>query len=1060
MASSAGSSIRIALDLVATGSGAASISTLIYALSSLLNVTAPAATAADQLSAALAKQEKAIQGVAEAEAAAAALVADAQAAALAKTDSAQAAYDAILVGSNTKLDAYTQSLLQEEQALQSVALAKTDLADAQAILSGDNALVGPASAYRNDVAYEQQMSANLSAAQSSATAATIQRQQAQEAYNVEQQRLEAVAAQQRVAAQAKLDATSLSGEQQVAAAQAAGQARIDAATAAAANAQLGVQEAQAGVQAEQAAASLGIYSAALVAAAADAAIFDLALKNIIDSASQLQFSSAQMDLALHGTQAQIDALNPAIIQWADNSLYTTSQVHNLVQALSEKGMDVSAILNGNGQAAINFGEATNSDAVPAANALGAALQIFSSQGLTATEAANLLTGAYYNGVPSAQELQTAMEDAGGQAVVMGVSMKDLLTTIDLLAQAGMPASSSALSLRYMLQTLADPTNKAATDMNYLGLTIVNRTSPAVRKLEADLYGAGVKAATAAATGFDGTSVGLNNMFKEAQKLGYIPLNETFNAWAISSGAMSSKLFDAKGNFKGLGEAINQILTTVQKKSHGNKELATVLIGDMFNVRSGRAAEILANMKDFAAKYNKVSGEIGNTSASKDASKLLDTLHGASQELKTTLTSLSASAGAPLLQFLTHLVQGINQFASSLMKNHPHLVQFMGIFIAIGAVLATVVAIILVVVVVFMVVAAVVGGPVLAAFGIVLIIIPIVAAIAALIIMNWGKLTKFFSGLAKDIGAFFSHLGAKFHEGVIYAELYAVMLWFEVQAKFHQGIEWVENAVKNGFNTVVGWFSWLYNHNYYFKKLVDFVKLHFMKLLVEAEVIWHKITAKIEQAWQSITRTVSNAINGVKTKLSEGWHNVVTGAQEAWKSFVSKITTNPVTTALGHIKDAFTHFMTNLATNATNWGRNLIQNLINGINDKLAGLSGTVSHVAGTIWKFLGFHSPTKEGPGSDADTWGPNLIRMYAQGITSSTPFLVTALSQAANLTRFALTQGMLPGGVLLGGNQAAIGGGGTQVVNVSVGSQPLFQLMMNHLTGQLQINGLGRMLN
>jgi len=73
----------------------------------------------------------------------------------------------------------------------------------------------------------------------------------------------------------------------------------------------------------------------------------------------------------------------------------------------------------------------------------------------------------------------------------------------------------------------------------------------------------------------------------------------------------------------------------------------------------------------------------------------------------------------------------------------------------------------------------------------------------------------------------------------------------------------------------------------------------------------------------------------------------------------------------------------LVKNALSWGSNLIGNIIQGIQDKWNDLTETVGSVADIISNYLGFHSPTKKGPGSDADTWTPNLISMLAGGLSS-----------------------------------------------------------------------------
>ena len=834
--------------------------------------------------------------------------------------------------------------------------------------------------------------------------------------------------------------------------------------------------------------------AAAAGAALDAYMFDSALRTVVDDASQLQFSSTQMDLALHGTAEQIAELNPAIIQWADNSLYTTAQVHQLVQALSEHGLDVTSILHGDGQAAIQLGEAIGGDPVESADLLASALQEFSSQGLTATDAANTLTAAYYNGIPSATELQTALQEVGGQAATMGVPFKDLATTLDLLAQSGMSGASAGTSLRYVLQNIADPTTKAATDMNFLGLTVVNTTSPAFRRLKSELDNAGA-AGQAAVAGFDGTSVGLNAMFKAAQKLGLLPLNETFNQWATASGAMSSKLFDAQGKFIGLQGTIEQIVAAIQSKAKGNPELASQMISDMFNVRSGRAIQLLTNVTNFKDHYNRVFAEIGKTSASKDAQTELDTLQGSTAELKTTLTSLGASIGNSLLPPLTQLVQHLNQFAGWVMKLNPDLLKFMGIFLAVGAVLSTVVAIVLVLVVVFAVVAAVAGTAILVTFGVVIVVIIAVAAVIALLIVKWQGIIwvatqvkdhvgQFFSwlgtaahGAVTAVGNWFSWLGTQVRGHINQAVNFVKMVWAAIPVYFQIGLAKAEQIVQQVMQAIGGWFGWLYNHNYYFKDLVDFIRNAWKTIHDDAIKLWTTVTGWLSRAWNTIkneaieswtnlTHTVGGVFNQLGTKLHQAIQGIQAFFEVTWKLVVIQATNafhalqNTVGVQFSNL-GSFIHqklqdigkFFSDFGSQMHHFGQVAMQMFIKGLQGEIKALGDVLTTIANKIKSVLGFHSPPSEGPLSDSDQYMPNMMKMFAGGITGNQHLFTGALNQVALAGRTAVSGGLLGLG---GAGAVAAGAQGQSVANFNVDGKTLFSVVMDRLTGEMRMNNLG----
>ena len=805
----------------------------------------------------------------------------------------------------------------------------------------------------------------------------------------------------------------------------------------------------------------------MLGAAADSLVFDSALKTMITDAANLQYTQVQMGFSLHGTAQQIAELNPLILQWADNSIYTSAQIQQLVGALSQHGLDVTQIINGDAQAAINMAEAMGIDPVQSANLLASALQMFSDQGYTAAQTSDILTGAFYNGVPSASELQSAFNAVGGTADTLGIKLPDLAANIDVLAQAGLSGSEAGTSLRYILQAISDPTTKAAADMSFLGLTVVNQTSPAFERLKQDLEQSGA-AGQAAVSQFDGTSVGLNAMFKEAQKLHLIPLDASFNTWATASGAMSSKFYDAKGNFIGLGNSIMTLTDQIIAKAHGNKELELQLIEEMFNVRSGRAAQILVNMKNYKDHYNSIISQIGKTSTSKDATQLVNTLSGSWAELNTTFTSFMATAGKPLLDFLTHLVQGLNGLISGLMKNHPVIVQFLTIFAVVGAVLAPLVLIVTALAFAVIFLDGALLPFILLAIGVALAIAIIAAVIAGviLLIMHWGQVTKW---LGQEWKQFTDWLGSNVHKA-----LTAVGNWFSwlgteihshltktianIKHIWDTGIAYIKNHVHAFVQSIVDKFEWLYHHNYYFQELVDTIKMKFYEAKVYVEQTWHHITQELTARWNGLVARARGIWATFTADFHKTMDNIKAFAHYIWQNIVTSIQSDiNVLATIGnwiytHVTKPIEDKFTSLASDAFTWGKNLLTGFGNGLASMEGWLKQQAINVLGPLAKILGFHSPAEEGPGADADTWAPNLMKMYAAGIAANTGLVTQAALGVAGVMQAALTQG-LPAGFAA---PSGVSGGNTQVT-VQVGNEPLFQLVMNRLTGQLQFNGVGR---
>jgi phage-related protein len=119
-------------------------------------------------------------------------------------------------------------------------------------------------------------------------------------------------------------------------------------------------------------------------------------------------------------------------------------------------------------------------------------------------------------------------------------------------------------------------------------------------------------------------------------------------------------------------------------------------------------------------------------------------------------------------------------------------------------------------------------------------------------------------------------------------------------------------------------------------------------------------AKIKSLIDSIKTVIANTIEYIKT------------APTKIKEIVGKIVT------------AISDKMTGLATSAKDWGKNMITSFIDGIKSNFTGVTSAVKEAAGIVGDYLGFSSPTKEGPGKDVMKWGPNMVQAFAEGVSSN----------------------------------------------------------------------------
>lgn len=127
----------------------------------------------------------------------------------------------------------------------------------------------------------------------------------------------------------------------------------------------------------------------------------------------------------------------------------------------------------------------------------------------------------------------------------------------------------------------------------------------------------------------------------------------------------------------------------------------------------------------------------------------------------------------------------------------------------------------------------------------------------------------------------------------------------------------------------------------------------------------------------------------------------------------------------------------LPEKALNWGRDMIDNFVKGIQEGWNSLTETVSGLAGTVADYLHFSHP-EIGPLADFDTWMPDMMKQLAEGITDNNWRVQEAVGSTAGIIAngydpdYSPITGRLDS--LIGAAASAGGGGGSNVTVVLQG--------------------------
>lgn len=214
-------------------------------------------------------------------------------------------------------------------------------------------------------------------------------------------------------------------------------------------------------------------------------------------------------------------------------------------------------------------------------------------------------------------------------------------------------------------------------------------------------------------------------------------------------------------------------------------------------------------------------------------------------------------------------------------------------------------------------------------------------------------------------------------------------------------------------------------------IITTVQTKWGEMKTGASNTWRNIKTSASTAWQNIRADASTGWSNIKSTISQCWNELKVEALQAWNSIKTAIVTriesaktavltaakelydkvpktwDEMRVAIAALKDKVVSAITSpfedakkivlgIIDSAKNWGRNLIDNIVAGIKSTASRVKDAVSGVVGTIKGWLGFGSPTDEGPGRYADQWAPNLMRMYAKGILNNISMVQSAATQVA----------------------------------------------------------------
>jgi TP901 family phage tail tape measure protein len=163
-------------------------------------------------------------------------------------------------------------------------------------------------------------------------------------------------------------------------------------------------------------------------------------------------------------------------------------------------------------------------------------------------------------------------------------------------------------------------------------------------------------------------------------------------------------------------------------------------------------------------------------------------------------------------------------------------------------------------------------------------------------------------------------------------------------------------------------------------------------------VWNAIKSVITTVVNAIKNTITTVWNGIKSTISTIVNTIKTTVSGVFNNMLSAIKTI-VGNIASSIKSGFqtaVNFITSLPKQALQWGKDIINGIVDVTKSCIGKVGDAVKSVADKIKSFLHFSVPD-EGPLTDYESWMPDFMGSLAKGITNSKDMVAKAMDGVAS---------------------------------------------------------------
>lgn len=195
---------------------------------------------------------------------------------------------------------------------------------------------------------------------------------------------------------------------------------------------------------------------------------DVSFRGLTKSALDYEQSLKRIEVKSGETGVKMQELDDTIQNIALNTTYSTSEIAAAAENMVQNGQKVTEVID-NLYAVTALATLGNIDLAKSGDIVAATMNMFSKQGLTATQAANMFAYAANNSGANVEQLAKSLENCGPSAARLNIPFSELMAVLGAVGDNAIKSGKAGTALKNLLQNMSAPTKTVSQCIKDLGL---------------------------------------------------------------------------------------------------------------------------------------------------------------------------------------------------------------------------------------------------------------------------------------------------------------------------------------------------------------------------------------------------------------------------------------------------------------------------------------------------------------------------------------------------------------------------------------------------------------